>query len=114
ADPTIGVQALYRSRLIDSRGDRYYEAAIPTTGGSKEFVIPFDATKFLPTNEDTFTGVAITNIDSLNSSTVTCIARDSSGAVIPNAVVLPKNGQLNPNGHWADFNFPLLAGRRGS
>jgi hypothetical protein len=111
-DPTIGVQSLFRIHYQNSPlGNRFYEAAVPATVGSKEFLTPFDATMFAPTNDQTFTGIAIANLDSGTTSVVTCVARDSSGNVIPNAVTVPA---LPPLGHWAGFNFPALLGTRGT
>jgi hypothetical protein len=111
-DPTISVQSLFRVHYQDNiLGNRFYEAAVPATVGSKEFLTPFDATKFAPTNDQTFTGIAIANLDSGSTATVVCVARDPSGNVIPNAVTVPA---LPPLGHWAGFNFPALLGSRGT
>ena len=81
ADPAIVIQALFR----ENSSGTYYEAAVPSTAGSKEFEIPFDATTFAATGDQFFTGFAIANLDAANAATVTCTARDSSGTVIPNA-----------------------------
>jgi hypothetical protein len=88
----------------------YYEAAVPSSSGAKEFLIPFDATTFAPTGAPFYTGLAVANLDS-STAAVTCTARDSSGAVIPNAVTVPA---LSPMGHWANYLFPALTGKRGT
>lgn len=111
ADPSVGVQAVFRLHQTDSTGSHYYEAAVPATTGSKEFQIPLDFTVFAPTGEQIYTGIAIANLDTVNSSTISCTARDSSGTIIPNAVQVPV---LAPNGHWAGYNFPALLGKRGT
>jgi hypothetical protein len=111
ADASIGIQALFRLHQVDNTGGHYYEAAVPATAGSMEFAIPFDLTTFAPTGEQIYTGIAIANLDSANTSTVSCIARDLSGNTIPNAVQVPN---IAPNGHWAGFSFPALTGKRGT
>ena len=112
ADAYIGAQAMFRHRVRDASGTtHYYEAAVAETAGSNEFQIPFDATTFAPTGEQTYTGIAVSNMDSSASATVTCTARDSGGNTIANAlptIVLPVKG------HWAKYDFPLLAGKRGT
>ena len=107
ADPAITVQALFR-RLTNGI---YYEAAVPATSGSNEFLVPFDATVFSGNSDQIFTGLAIANMDTSNVANVSCIARDSTGTVIPNAISVPT---LNPLGQWADYLFPPLAGLRGT
>ncbi len=111
ADPSIVIQALFR----ENSNGTYYEAAVPSNVGSKEFVIPFDETTFVATGDQFFTGFAIANLDAANAAALTCIARDPNGVVI-NGVFAP--GTLPPNlmplGHWAGYNFPALAGRRGT
>jgi hypothetical protein len=111
ADPSVGVQALFRLHLQNSTGSHYFEAAVPATSGSKEFEIPLDFATFTPTGEQIYTGVAISNLDSANSSGISCTARDSSGNIIPNAVQVPL---IAPRGHWAGYNFPALLGIRGT
>lgn len=106
ADSSIVIQALFRNNVNGA----FYEAAVPSTVGSKEFLIPFDATTFSPTGQPLVTGFAIANLDS-TSANVICVARDPSGAVIPNAVTIPS---LAPLGHWADYQFPALNGQRGT
>jgi hypothetical protein len=110
ADASIGVQAAFRLHVQDGTGNHYYEAAVPATTGSQEFLIPFDFTKFAPTGEQLYTGIAIANLDSANAANVSCVATDSSGNVVPNAASIPNIG---PNGHWAGFNFPALIGKQG-
>lgn len=108
AGPGISVQGLIRRHGSDGS---YYEAAVPTGTGSNEFEIAFDDTTFTATGDQVYTGVAIANLDTVNSATVTCIARDSQGNIIPNAVFVPV---LNPLGHWASSAFPPLMGKRGT
>jgi hypothetical protein len=113
ADPPIVTQALFRD---DSSGT-YYEAAVPSNVGSKEFVIPFDATTFAATGQQFFTGLAIANLDSVNIANVTCVARNGNGVNIPNVFTATAGTAptpLNPLGHWSAYNFPLLNGMRGT
>ncbi|HKD05440.1 MAG TPA: hypothetical protein VKB79_06010 [Bryobacteraceae bacterium] len=111
ADASVGVEAAFRLHVQDATGSHYYEASVPATTGSMEFVMPFDLTKFAPTGEQLYTGIAIANMDSANSATISCVATASSGNVIPNAVSVPT---LGPNGHWAGFSFQPLLGQRGN
>jgi hypothetical protein len=106
SDPSIVVQALFRN---DANGS-YYEAAVPSSAGGKEFLIPFDATTFAGNGQQFYTGFAVANLDQ-STATISCIARDSSGTVIPNAIPVPA---LSPMGHWANYLFPALAGLRGT
>ena len=106
ADPSIVVQALFRN---DSNG-MYFEAAVPSSSGSHEFMLPFDATTFAGNGQPFYTGFAIANLDP-TSATVSCIARDSAGSVIANGVPVPA---LSPLGHWANYQFPALTGQRGT
>jgi len=108
ANPGITIQALVRR--LGSDGS-YYEAAIPSSPGYNEFQIPFDATTFAPTGAQIYTGFAIANLDGTNPASVSCIARDSSGNLIPNAAPVPA---LNPLGHWAGYQFAALTGLRGT
>jgi hypothetical protein len=106
ADPSIVVQALFRNNVNGT----YYEAAVPSSSGSKEFLIPFDATTFAATNAPLYTGFAIANLDQA-TSVVSCIARDPNGVTIPGGVSVPA---LAPLGHWANYLFPVLTGKRGT
>jgi hypothetical protein len=106
ADPAIVIQALFRS----SSNGTYYEAAVPSSAGSKEFLIPFDATSFSPTGAPLYTGFAISNLDP-TTATITCTAQAANGTVIANAVPVPP---LSPLGHWANYLFPALTGQRGT
>jgi hypothetical protein len=108
ADPTITVQALFRE---SAGGGNYYEAGMPSSGGGSGFAIPFDATTFTATGAPVYTGFAIANLDLANAATVTCTATDQTGAVIPNAVMIPV---LPPLGHYANYLFPALTGNRGT
>jgi hypothetical protein len=107
ADPSIVVQALFRE---NSSGSTYYEAAVPSSSGSKEFLLPFDATTFAATGQPFYTGFAIANLDATMSNVV-CTARDSGGSIIPSAIAVPP---LAPQGHWANYLFPNLTGSRGT
>ncbi len=80
-------------------------------GGTLEFVVPFDASTLTGTNVPLYTAIAIANLDPNNSANASCIARDSQGVTIPNAVSVPT---LNPRGHWSDYLFPALTGKRGT
>jgi hypothetical protein len=105
ADPSIVVQTLFRNSVSGT----YYEAGVPSSTGSKEFLIPFDATTFAATGAPFFTGFAIANLDPA-AATITCTARDASGNVIPNAVPVQ---QLSGLGHGGGYLFPALTGQRG-
>jgi hypothetical protein len=91
-------------------GGIFYEAAVPTTPGSTEFLIPFDSTTFAGTGQPLVTGVAIANLGSA-TATVNCTAYDPNGVVIPNAVTVPA---LAPLGHWSSYQFPALTGESGT
>jgi len=108
ATPSITVQAFMRRQGSDGS---YYEAAVGPAAGYKEFVIPFDATKFATTGDQLYTGFAVANLDPVNAAAVTCIARDGAGNPVSSAVTVPA---LSPLGHWANASFPLLVGLRGT
>jgi len=76
------------------------------------FVIPFDATAFAPAASQMFTGIGIANLNPLLPAQVTCAARDREGVIIPGASVpIP---QIPPSGHYSGYDFPSLAGYRGT
>ena len=106
ADSNIVIQSLFRSTINNTQ----YEAAVASSTGSRAFELPFDATTF-GTNQQLYTGIAIANLDSVSTALVSCIARDTQGNVIPNAVAIPT---LRPLGHWSGFQFTLLQGQRGT
>lgn len=108
ATSAIVVQTVFRH--LGANGS-YYEAGVASTGGSLEFLIPFDATTEPASGSQIYTGLALANMDAVNAANVTCTALNGTGAAIPGAVVVPA---LNPQGHWAAFNFPLLVGNRGT
>jgi hypothetical protein len=108
ADPSITIQALFRRLGSDNS---YYEVAVPSSTGVNEFEIPFDATTLAGNGAQLYTGMAIANLDPVNSANVVCTARDSQGNSIPNALTVPA---LNPLGHWANYLFPALTGQRGT
>jgi hypothetical protein len=98
ADPGITVQTLFRRLGSDNS---YYEAAVPMTRGGNEFWVPFDATTFTGNGAQIYTGLAIANLDAGKPANVTCTVLDAAGKQYPNAITIP---QLNPLGHWADYN----------
>jgi len=108
AGSQITAQAVFRRLGPDGN---YYEAAVPSTTGGFEFEIPFDATTFPANGLQIYTGLAIANLDPVNTANVTCNAHDASGNPIANAVNVPP---LKPLGHWADYLFPALYGLRGT
>jgi hypothetical protein len=107
-DGSLAMQAVFRRHTPD---DKYYEAAVPTSGGYSRFMVPFDATTFAPTGAEMFTGFAIDNLNPSETAHITCTARDHTGTIVPGAVTIPS---LGPLGHYTGFAFPLLAGKRGT
>jgi len=107
AGSQVSAQALFRRLGPDGN---YYEAAVPSTTGSFEFQVPFDATIFPANGLQIFTGIALANIDPVTTANVTCMAHDSSGNLIQGALTVPP---INPLGHWAFYNFGALYGKRG-
>jgi virginiamycin B lyase len=111
ADPGVVIQALFR----ENASGNYFEASVPAGLASTEFEIPFDATTFSATGDQFYTGFAIANLNASNPATITCTARDGSGAVIPNAFTAETGPPtLRPLGHWAGYLFPALTGKRGT
>ncbi len=108
ADPTLVVQSTLRSHSSGT----YYEAAVPMRAGRSEIVVPFNATTFSATGEPFYTGVAIANMDQQATAYINCTVRDSLGNVIPNGITVPQT--LPPLGHWSNYLFPLLTGKRGT
>ncbi len=108
SDEIITTEAIFRRAT--SSGP-YYEAAVPTGEAYSGFVVPFDTSTFGPTGAPLYTGFAIANLNPSVPAHVGCTARDDSGAVIPNALTIPT---LNPMGHYANYLFPALAGKRGA
>lgn len=94
-----------------SAANVYYEASVPSTTGAFEIETAFDATTFAPTSAQIYTGLGIANLDAINTGTVTCTARDSTGTIIPNAIPVLT---LPPQGHGAGYNFPALFGYQGT
>jgi hypothetical protein len=107
ADPGVVIQALFRNHVNGT----YYEAAVPSTPGGTEFLVPFDTTTFATTGQPFATGLAIANLNDLDNANVTCTAYDQNGIIIPNAVQIPK---LPASGHWSGYQFPQLASQRGT
>jgi hypothetical protein len=104
ADAGITVQTLFRRLGSDNS---YYEAAVPMSAGATDFWLPFDTTTFAGNGNPIFTGLAIANLDSVNSATVTCTVQDAAGKQYPN-VVIP----ISRRGHWSHYSgdsksFPL-------
>lgn len=108
ADPSITVQALFRSHAPDGN---FYEAAVPASFGNFRFIIPFDDTTFAPTGDPYYTGFAIANLNPSVAANVQCSAYNAAGTLIPDAITVPA---LNPLGHWANYLFPALYGQRGT
>jgi hypothetical protein len=108
ADPSVTVHSLFRRAPAEGN---FYEAGVASSGGYSSFLVPFDATTFAPANAPFYTGLAISNLNASASARITCVARDQGGTLIPNAVPIPA---LNPLGHWANYLFPPLAGKRGT
>jgi hypothetical protein len=109
ADSTIVIQALFRNKVAGND----YEASVPNNAGSKEFEIPFDFTT--ADGAQVYTGMAIANLDPNNSATLTCSARDATGAVISAAFDLSDRPPLlTPLGHWSGYLFSGLLGQRGT
>jgi hypothetical protein len=102
------VHSLFRRAPAEGN---FYEAGVASSGGYSSFLVPFDATTFAPANAPFYTGLAISNLNASASARITCVARDQGGTLIPNAVPIPA---LNPLGHWANYLFPPLAGKRGT
>ena len=108
ADVSVTLLGLFRRAPAEGN---FYEAGVAASGGYSSFLIPFDATTFTPASASFYTGFAISNLNPSVSAHVTCVARDQTGTVIPGAVSVPT---LVPLGHWADYLFPALAGKRGT
>jgi hypothetical protein len=102
------VQALIRHL---SPSGVYYEAAAASTTGNLEILTSFDATTFVPTGQQIYTGFAVVNTDLVNTATVTCTAKDNTGTVIANAIPVLT---LAAQGHGAGYNFPVLVGKQGT
>jgi hypothetical protein len=108
ADASITLHGVFRRAPAEGN---FYEAGVAAGGGYSSFLIPFDATTFAPANAPFYTGFAVSNLSPSAATYVTCVARDHSGTVIPDAVTVPA---LNPMGHWGGYLFPPLAGKRGT
>ena len=108
SDSSVNVQALFRNR---AGSGLHYEAAVPSTAGGSRFVMPFDATTFVETGAPFYTGFAVVNLDSAATVNISCTARDGGAALIPNGVSIPP---VPPRGHYANYLFPNLAGKRGT
>jgi hypothetical protein len=105
--PGITIQALFRREV----NGIYYEAAVPSSGGSSQIAVPFDNTIFSGNGDQIYTGLAIANLSASAASTVSCTARNSQGNVIQGAIPAQS---LSPLGQWSAFQFPALAGLRGT
>jgi hypothetical protein len=108
ADKSITTQLMFRRAT--SNGN-FYEAAVPSGGGYSSFIVPFDATSFQPTGGLLYTGFALANLHPDAVAHVTCTARDEWGATIPDALIILA---VNPLGHYANYAFPALTGKRGT
>jgi len=105
AEESVAAQATFRRNTADGR---FYEAAVPSSGGYSRFVMPFDVTVFAPNGAELFSAFAVVNLNPSASAHFVCTARTDSGVLIPGAVSIP---ELAPLGHFAAFHFPLLTGR---
>jgi sugar lactone lactonase YvrE len=108
ADASITLHGVFRRAPAEGN---FYEAGVAAGGGYSGFLVPFDATTFAPANAPFYTGFAISSLNPSAAAYITCVARDHSGTVIPHAVSVPA---LNPLGHWGNYLFPALAGKRGT
>lgn len=107
-DTGVTVHATFRRRTPQNL---FYEAAVQPVEGYSQFSLPFDATVFALASAQVYTGIAIANLNALGSAQVSCLARDESGTLIEGGTLnIP---ELPSMGHWAGYNFPALAGRRG-
>ena len=107
SSPGLTVQTLIRHSSPTTGA--LYEASVPSGTGSFIAQVAFDATTLNGTQ--IYTGVAITNINAASTAVVTCVAKDNAGTVIAGAVTL---SAIAPSGHWAEYNFPALVGKRGT
>ncbi len=108
SSPSLIAEAVFRHQ---GAATSPYEAAVPATLGSYEAEVVFDATTYAPTGSQIYTGFAVANLDGSNIANVACVARDNGGNVITGAVAVPA---LNPDGHYAAYQFPALTGLRGT
>jgi hypothetical protein len=107
-DSQLTLHATFRRR---TPANIFYEASVPAVPAYTRFSFPFDATVFSPAGAQMYTGVAIANLNPAQAAQVLCVARDENGALIPDGTLsIP---QLPALGHWAGYNFPALAGKRG-
>jgi len=107
-DAGVTVHATFRRRTPQNL---FYEAAVQPVAGYTQFSLPFDATLFAPASAQVFTGIAIANLNPLGTAQVSCVARDENGTLIEGGTLnIP---ELAPLGHWSDYLFPALMGRRG-
>ncbi|MCL6543597.1 MAG: S8 family serine peptidase [Bryobacteraceae bacterium] len=107
-DAGVTVHATFRRRTPQNL---FYEAAVQPVAGYTQFSLPFDATLFAPASAQVFTGFAIANLNPLGTAQVSCVARDESGVLIQGGTLsIP---ELAPLGHWSEYLFPALTGRRG-
>jgi len=99
SDPSITIQALFRRLGADKQ---LLRGSCPSSAGVNEFQIPFDATTFAANGAQIYTGIAIANLDPVNSAKRSVYSAGLAGNVIPNALTVPA---LNPSGHWAKLPF---------
>ena len=109
AESATTLHASFRRR---TPANMFYEAAVPASQGYSAFIVPFDATTFTPTSAPMFLGLGIANLNPGETAQVACVARDHEGTPIPGGVLpIPP---LPPLGHYSGFNYPALAGYRGT
>lgn len=108
ATSNLVFQALFRRKAASGT---FYEATVSSATGTFAFETGFDATTFATNGAQIYTGLAIANLDTSSTATVTCVARDNTGTLIANGITIPV---IRPSGHWADYVFPALLTKRGT
>lgn len=105
---SVVVQTVFRHQ---GSSGAIFEAGVASSAGSFEVLVPYDANTDPLTGNQIYTGFAVANMDGINSAVLTCTARNSAGTIIPSAVTI---ATLPARGHFAGYNFPALAGTRGT
>ena len=110
ADPGVVIQALFRE---NASGKYFRSGGSGKVLGAGEFEIPFDATTFSRDRRSVLHRFRDRESEILPiPATITCTARDTTGAVIPERVhgYDGSAGGLRPLGHWAGYLFPAFNG----
>jgi len=105
-------QAVFHRHVTPANED--FEATVPLTGGGIEYLVPFDSTSFNGTIPY-LTGLAIANLDGVNSANFQCTVYDPSGTNLGTSGVV----SLAPLAHTAlalnsSSGFGLTAGIQGT